>query len=315
MQTVPALDLSKFSSGSSMDKMAFAKDLVDGLRASGFVRLRNHGIRTWTAHTASRYARDLFALGRRALDAYYVPSSKGQVGYTPPGVERALGHAHPDLKMFWSVSREGDPDNPRHAPYRRTPNVWPRELGGFRGSSLSLYAEMDACAAQVAAALELGLDVAATALTGIIKDGDSLLRFLYYFSLSAGVPDGAMRAAPHKDSNLFTLLKAGEGLVIRSEGKWMPVDPREDELVLNVGDMLERYTNGYLPSTEHAVRNPSDPSTDRLSQPFFVHGHPDAVLRVPERFRGGSFPEAPPDATCGQLLQETLDKTIATKAA
>ena len=103
--------------------------------------------------------------------------------------------------------------------------------------------------------------------------------------------------------------------MIQVNGEWMLVGERQAEIVVNVGDMLEYLTNGFLRSTMHGVMNPADPESVRYSLPFFGHGHPDAVLHVPDRFRGEGFPEAPPDITCGEHLQRTLRQTITIKAA
>ena len=97
------------------------------------------------------------------------------------------------------------------------------------------------------------------------------------------VGQSVLRAAPHEDINLLTLLPAADGpgleLQLRS-GEWISVPHSPGQLIVNIGDMLQEATGGYLPSTSHRVAIPDtkQPATSRMSLPLFLHPRPDVVL-------------------------------------
>jgi isopenicillin N synthase-like dioxygenase len=108
-----------------------------------------------------------------------------------------------------------------------------------------------------------------------ITHGNSILRSIHYPPITHE-PASAIRAEQHEDINLITLLvgaSAGGLQLLNSEGKWVAIMPEADEIVINVGDMLQRLTNNYLKSTTHRVVNPprEEWHLPRLSIPFFLH--------------------------------------------
>jgi isopenicillin N synthase-like dioxygenase len=119
-----------------------------------------------------------------------------------------------------------------------------------------------------------------------------------------------VRAGAHEDINVITLLlgaqEAGLELLDR-DGQWLPVKPREGELVVNVGDMLQRLTNHVLKSTSHRVVNPAPErrGLSRYSMPFFLHFRPDFLIEtLPGCERSGHEPEPP--ITADDFLQQRL---------
>jgi isopenicillin N synthase-like dioxygenase len=115
----------------------------------------------------------------------------------------------------------------------------------------------------------------------IVDSQQTMLRVLHYPPIPKGQP--VFRAAPHEDINLLTLLPAadGPGLELQlPEGEWVSVPQQPGQLIVNIGDMLQEATGGYLPSTTHRVATPdaSHPSASRMSLPLFLHPRPDVVL-------------------------------------
>jgi isopenicillin N synthase-like dioxygenase len=116
-----------------------------------------------------------------------------------------------------------------------------------------------------------------------VEEGNSVLRLLHYPPVS---PDSAgIRAGAHEDINAITLLLGAEeaGLEIaRPDGSWLPIAIGPGEMVVNVGDMLQRLTNGVLKSTTHRVRNPPPDRRghSRYSMPFFLHFRPDFLIET-----------------------------------
>jgi isopenicillin N synthase-like dioxygenase len=115
----------------------------------------------------------------------------------------------------------------------------------------------------------------------MIDTGNSVLRAIHYPPVGEAPPAGSIRAAAHGDINLITILMGAtaSGLqLLDRDGKWLDVNSKEGQLVVDAGDMLSRITNEVIPATIHRVVNPEDAGSARFSMPFFVHPHPKAVL-------------------------------------
>ena len=138
------------------------------------------------------------------------------------------------------------------------------------------------------------------------------MRSIHYYPLNENdVQDGAVRAAAHGDINLITLLMgaSADGLeIFTKDEKWIPIISEPDQLVINVGDMMERLTNKRLMSTVHRVVNPdkSKLNTSRYSIPFFMHPKPHMDLSCLEGCIDKDNPKSFDDTTAGEFLEERL---------
>ena len=126
------------------------------------------------------------------------------------------------------------------------------------------------------------------------------MRLLRYPPLEGAEAEGAIRAAAHGDINTITLLLGAEeaGLeLLTTEDEWLAVDPPEGALVVNIGDMLDRLTNGRLRSTTHRVVNPTGEAAyrARYSMPFFLHFRPDYVIETLDSCVDGKSGETGPE--------------------
>jgi len=180
-------------------------------------------------------------------------------------------------------------------------------VASFRDTFTRLFAAFDAAGAKLLAAIASHLGLAEDFFVDPVRDGNSILRLLHYPPVPGDGPN--VRAGAHEDINVITLLlgaqEAGLELLDR-DGRWLPVTPREGELVVNVGDMLQRLTNHVLKSTSHRVVNPPPErrGVSRYSMPFFLHFRPDYLIEP----LGHCAPEraAPPPITAHEFLQERL---------
>ena len=146
-----------------------------------------------------------------------------------------------------------------------------------------------------------------------VEQGNSILRPIHYFPIEnpETIPDDAVRAAEHGDINLITLLMgaSADGLqVLRRDGKWIPITALPDQIVVNVGDMLERHTNKKLKSTIHRVVNPPRElmHTSRFSIPFFMHPVSEMDLTCLDNCVDEENPKQFEDTTAGEFLDERL---------
>ena len=290
------------------DPKAFANELGQSFVDYGFAIVRDHGIPQDLIERAEQLSKQFFALPEEIKRKYLIPGSGGARGYTAFGVETAKGAQAFDLKEFWHVGRE----LPAGHKFRdvMADNIWPEEIEGFRDTFLKLYDAFDEAGLKVLRAIARFLEVDEEYFTDTVRDGNSVMRLLHYPAQDE--PTGNhIRAGAHEDINTITLLLGAEeaGLELKTkDGRWIPVSPKEGELVINIGDMLQRLTNGRLRSTSHRVVNPAPDraSHARYSMPFFLHFRPDFIIEaLPGTVPEGEEPKWPPISS-HEYLQERL---------
>lgn len=260
-----------------------ADELGRSFAEFGFAVIRDHGIAQELIDRAEAKAKAFFDLPEEAKRAYHIEGGGGARGYTPFGTEKAKDAEIFDLKEFWHIGRslqEGHEFTEFMAP-----NIWPEEVESFRDTFSELFTAFDTAGLRVLEAIALHLGLELTFFADTVRDGNSVMRLLRYPPLPEDAPDGAIRAAAHGDINTITLLLGAEeaGLeLLTQQDEWLAVDPPEGALVVNIGDMLERLTNGRLRSTTHRVVNPSGEAArrSRYSMPFFLHFRPDYVIET-----------------------------------
>ena len=295
---------------------AIADELGRSFGEYGFAVVRDHGIPQALIDEAEAVSKAFFALPDAVKRAYKIEGGGGARGYTPFGTEKAKDAEVFDLKEFWHVGRslpEGHPLAEFMAP-----NVWPTEIEGFHQTMTALFAAFEAAGARVLEAIALHLGRPRDFFADSVADGNSVMRLLHYPPLGPGAPEGAIRAAGHEDINTITLLlgaeEAGLELLTRS-GEWHAVAVPQGALVINVGDMLQRQTNGKLRSTTHRVVNPRGAAAQRArySMPFFLHFRPDFLIEpLPECIDSdGANPPQPPITAHDFLMQRLREINLA----
>lgn len=240
-----------------------------GLKEIGFavvthhplnIPLINEGYAKWVEFFHSPQRRD-FAFDKKNHDGYSSPSLS----------ETAKGYNKKDLKEFYHFY-----------PWGRCPDL-------TRPVTMALYNELNQIAATLLSWIEGHLPQAISAklsmpLSNMIKDSQTtLFRLIHYPPLTGHEEPGALRAAPHEDINLITLLPAAtaKGLQVKdTQGRWLEVPCDPGWIIVNAGDMLQECTEHYYPSTTHRVINPTgeDALKPRLSMPLFLHPRDDVQL-------------------------------------
>jgi isopenicillin N synthase-like dioxygenase len=263
------------------DPEAFAEEIGGSFERYGFAIIADHGIPADLIARAEEKAKAFFALPEAVKRGYHIAGGGGARGYTPFGIETAKGATAYDLKEFWHVGREL-PEGHRFAEVM-APNVWPQEVQSFRDTFLELFAAFDQAGLRILSAIARHLGLAPDFFADTVRDGNSVLRLLHYPPVPGDGPN--VRAGAHEDINTITLLLGAEeaGLqLLDRDGKWMPVSPRQGELVVNIGDMLQRLTNNVLKSTSHRVVNPPPERRghSRFSMPFFLHFRPNFLIET-----------------------------------
>jgi isopenicillin N synthase-like dioxygenase len=307
---VPELSLKSFTDGDTPAREAFTAALMAGLRHYGFIILKDHGIKPHVLHDAYAVSREFFSLTDEEKRRY-VRGVDGQRGYTPFGREHAKDASVADLKEFWHIGREFEDGSPLAGTFPM--NVWPERPATFRSTFLTLFESLEHAGFAMLDALAPALDVDPQYFRKMATNGNSILRLLHYPPIPDNADPGAMRAAPHEDINLITILVAANGAgleLLDRDGKWLPIETDPENLIVDAGDMLARITNNVIPATTHRVVNPQGPNVSRYSMPFFLHPHPDAILDCIPSCRGNKTP-APPITAIDFLKQRLKEIGLA----
>ncbi|MBX2947369.1 MAG: isopenicillin N synthase family oxygenase [Cyclobacteriaceae bacterium] len=308
---VPSLDLADFTSGDEAKKKKFVADLGAAYNNIGFVAIKNHYLTDDLSAKLYDVIKGFFALPDQVKQKYEIPGLAGQRGYIGKGKEHAKGRNTGDLKEFYHIGQEVEDDDPIKKEYPA--NVWPDELPEFKAIGLEVYRRLEKTGVHMLRAIALYLGLPENYFDAKVRHGNSILRPIHYFPIENpdAVPADAVRAAEHGDINLITLLMgaSADGLqVLRRDGKWIPITALPEQLVVNVGDMLERHTNKKLKSTIHRVVNPPKEkmNTPRYSIPFFMHPRSEMNLAALPGCVDAEHPKLWPDITAGEFLDERL---------
>ena len=308
---VPSLDLADFTGSDPDKKKKFVAALGEAYNDIGFVAIRNHYLSADLGAELYDMIKKFFSLQDAVKQKYEIPGLAGQRGYIGKGKEHAKGRNTGDLKEFYHVGQMVVGDDPIKKEY--PDNVWTEELPEFKRIALEVYRQLERTGVQMLRAIALYLDLPENYFDDKVKHGNSILRPIHYFPIENPdtVPADAVRAAEHGDINLITLLMgaSADGLqVLRRDGKWIPITALPEQLVVNVGDMLERHTNKKLKSTIHRVVNPPHPlmNKPRYSIPFFMHPRSQMSLAALPNCVDAQHPKLWDDITAGEFLNQRL---------
>ena len=276
---IPVIDLSEMNTAEGKAKVA--ETLVRTASEIGFFYVSGHGIPPELSARAMAASRAFFALDEAAKSDITIDSH--QRGWMAQGLANLEGAATHDAKEGFFWGREVAPDDPdvlAGLPLVH-PNQWPDRAAPFLREGILPYYE---------AVMALGLRILTCLANGLGADPDLFVRayerplgrgqLVYYPAL--GEEDVAAQrfgAAEHSDFGVLTILRQDNlgGLQVRNRSdEWIEAMPIEDTFVCNIGDLLERWTNGRLVSTPHRVLNRSGKS--RFSIPIFCDPSSDAIV-------------------------------------
>jgi isopenicillin N synthase-like dioxygenase len=275
------IDLSDFDNR----KADIADQLWDAAVDVGFFQVRNHGIDLDAVRNAFKATQDFFALPD-AVKGQYPLQKALNVGWESRAQVRP-STGTPDQKESYQITR------PHMA------SLWPRdsELAGFRDTMLAFEAQCWQLGMRLLScfAVKLGLDADffTRAHDPAQHSYQSTLRLLHYYAIDPAYQDqlGLWRAGAHTDFDCLTLLfqQQGQGGLQVCPGKemeaqqWTSIEPRDDVITCNIGDMLMRWSDDQLPSNFHRVKNPlpDEYQGARYSLAFFCQANRDVVIEGP----------------------------------
>ncbi|HYK76309.1 MAG TPA: 2-oxoglutarate and iron-dependent oxygenase domain-containing protein [Daejeonella sp.] len=308
---IPRLDLNDYVNGSPEQKKKFSDNIGKAYNETGFVTIANHGMTPELMDELYAEVKKFFSLSEEAKLKYEKPELAGQRGYTSKGREKAKDAKTPDLKEFWQSGQVVTDGDPVKAEY--PDNVQVNELPRFNEVTREVYQRLEHAGKYLLRAIAVYLQLPENYFDDKVHNGNSILRAIHYFPIENpdAIPADAVRAGAHEDINLITLLigASADGLeVLTRDGQWFPVKANAEDIVVNVGDMLQRLTNNKLKSTTHRVVNPPRDlmKTSRYSVPFFLHPKSEMDLTCLESCIDENHPKAYENITAGEYLDERL---------
>lgn len=307
-RAIPLVDLNKFVNGNEEERKAFVQELGDAFHGIGFVGVVNHGVPKELVDGFYNNAKEFFKLPVETKKNYEIVELAGQRGYTSFGREKAKQAQVADLKEFYQIGQEVEDGDEIKKEY--PDNIHTDVTPKFTNLGRDLYQAFEKSGAELLKAIALYMDLDENYFQPKIHNGNSILRAIHYPPILEE-PASAIRAEEHEDINLITLLvgaSAGGLQVLNKKGEWLDALPGENEIVVNVGDMLQRLTNNYLKSTTHRVVNPPRElwHTPRLSIPFFLHPRSTMDLTCLDMCVTEERPLAYDPITAGEYLDERL---------
>ena len=270
---IPELSFKDIEKGDSFS----INQLKAALSNHGFFSITNHGLSRSLIDKCYQSSIDFFNLDYEIKNSYSSVGSKGARGYTPKGIETAVGETVPDQKEFWHHGPNVDESFDIKIPK----NIYIKEVEDFNQNFDDLYCELHKIGTRVLSVIALSLGLNNDYFDQWVDKGNSLLRSIHYPPVDSSL--NPHRARAHEDINLITLLIGAEegGLEVKNnDGSWIKVAPSTDAIVCNIGDMMQLVTDKMLKSTTHRViQDSGTDSNHRYSIPFFLHPAPSVILK------------------------------------
>lgn len=320
--TLPIIDLSPMLAGSggqpaklSGQKKAMAKQLADACLHTGFFYASGHGIAESLIAEVFRETRALFDLPILEKESIHKSRSAANRGYEPLKGQTLEPGSPPDLKEGFYIGEELGPDDPRvqAGRFNHGANQWPSSQPLFQSTMMNYFDQLNGLSARIMSALALSLSLPEDYFSDFCQQPLSTLRLLHYPPQPAQPEPGEKGCGAHTDFGGITilLLDSNPGLQVwdANSEQWIDASPVPGTFVVNLGDMIARWTNDRYRSTLHRVVNSS--GAERYSVPFFYSGNPDHEVRcLASCLATGDSPHYPP-TTVEQHLMDMYRRTYA----
>ncbi|KMM78304.1 isopenicillin N synthase family dioxygenase [Pseudomonas deceptionensis] len=277
---LPTLDLSLLD-GTAAQRQGFLDDLRHAARDVGFFYLTGHGIDSVLLQHVQDHARQFFALPDSEKAAVGMINSPHFRGYNRAASEITRGK--PDLREQFDLGAERevlatDENSPLWARLQG-PNQWPQTLPTLKPLLLQWQQAMTGMSLRLLQAFAQSLALGQEAFDPLYGDKpNEHIKLMRYPGQASDESNQGVGA--HKDSGFLSFLLQDQqaGLQVEiEEGRWIDALPRANTLVVNIGELLELATNGYLRATVHRVLSPAE-GRERLSIAFFLGAQLDAVV-------------------------------------
>jgi len=316
---IPVVDLGGTFAGDRRAREAAAWEIHKAARETGFFYVANHGIDAALIARAFAEARRFFEQPVERKLKVALKNWPALRGYDPM-LEQTLDEGSPsDLKESFYLARDLGPDHPyvKAGLPNHGPNQWPADLPGFREGIEAYYEPMLDLGRHVMRLIALSLSLDETYFDDAVRNPAATLRLLRYPPQPQDAPANQLGAGAHTDYGAITLLAQDDcgGLEVENAaGEWIKAEPIPGTFVVNLGDMIQRWTNDLYHSNMHRVYN-TRAARDRYSLALFFN--PDYFTRVacvPSCLPADGRAKYPP-CTAGEHVAELIRRSYAKTAA
>ncbi|MDP2412146.1 MAG: 2-oxoglutarate and iron-dependent oxygenase domain-containing protein [Pseudolabrys sp.] len=311
--SLPVIDIGGLNSADPADRQAVGAALRAACIDKGFFYIKNHGVPEDLMQDVFAEAAAFFALPAEQKAEVDKSKSKANRGYEAMQGQTLEPGAPPDLKEGYYIGPEHAPDDPRvlAGMFNHGANQWPPQLPNFGPVMLRYLDVMMGLSATMMRGMALSLDLPENYFDGFNKDAMATVRLLHYPPQSPQGDPTQKGAGAHTDFGGLTILRQGEigGLQVwdQNSGNWIHAEPLPGTYVVNLGDMIARWTNDRYRSTVHRVVNAS--GKERYSVPFFYGGNYSFEVKcIPTCLAPGEQPKYPP-VTVDQHMREMYKRT------
>lgn len=279
---LPLIDISGLRSDTLSDRMKVASQLREACQRCGFFYIINHGIDPVLISRVQEQAEQFFALPssiKLAVDKALSPCNRG---YEPLRAQTLEAGSPPDLKEGFYIGNHLDQSDPQvlAGRFNQGPNQWPEGVANFQTVMEEYFAAAYQVSCLLMKGLALSLALAEDHFDPLLVDASATLRLLHYPPQPPKPLRGEKGCGAHTDFGALTLLlqDAAGGLQVKAidSDEWIEAPPVEGSYVVNLGDMISRWTNDLYHSNLHRVINRS--GRERYSVPFFFTGNLDMLV-------------------------------------
>jgi isopenicillin N synthase-like dioxygenase len=319
---IPLIDLEKFSSASDLERARVVAEVRKALEEVGFLMIAGHGV---SQSLIDRVTNASLTFFDRPDD------EKSRFSSTKPGARgynamrgRTVGKSHDStylasLQESYAVGRTGVPDDPyfftKEAGHSFADNIWPDSPSDFEPAMTEYYNAMEHTYRTIMRLFAVALELPETFFDNTIDKHGSLLRLTHYPSLDSEPLPGEYRSGAHTDGGALTILHIDDTpnslqVKLRS-GEWINVNRIPGAFVINIGDMMMRWTNDKWTSNWHQVVNPpmvNGHSDRRLSLVYFCGTNYDTVVECLPNCSGPGNPARYPPVVSGKYAEERFNR-------
>jgi isopenicillin N synthase-like dioxygenase len=307
---VPVINFAPFRMGTAAGKAKVAAEIRAACEDTGFFYLAGHGVGQSDIDAVFMAARRFFALSlEERLKVKLTP--RRNRGYQPLGSRFYGDRADaPDLNESYKYQHDFPPDDPDIVDGNRVHalNQWPENFPGWREVLVRYYDRMEWLTEALLRGFALAVELSESYFAAFYQKPLTQINLLHYPPHPVATPGRQFGLRPHSDTTAFTVLAQGEvgGLQVEKCGEWIEVPPLPGTFVINIGDMMARWTNDRFASTPHRVINCS--GQERYSIPFFAIPDFDAVVACLPSCMGPGRPAKYPPLHVGEFMQDSNAK-------
>ena len=310
---LPIIDLTNLALNDPTETAKITESIRQACQDKGFFYITGHGIETSLQTEVFDQAKHFFAQPESQKLAISTQQSKANRGYEPIKHQTLEANGLPDLKEGFYIGIDHPEDHPmvKAGRFNYGPNQWPQNMPAFQQATSQYLQQLTELATKIMSLLALSLELEADYFSEFCQDPLVTLRLLHYPPQPATSHPDEKGCGAHTDFGGITLLLQDEngGLEVwdHDHQQWLAAPPIAGSYIVNLGDMIARWTNDKYQSTRHRVINKS--GKERYSIPFFFSGHPDHKVACLESCLTPSEQAKYPPVTVEEHMREMYRRT------